>query len=54
MTVLLLVGMIFSFVTLALLVAFFITGAKNQTLRYLAGGFGIVAGLLWLIRTLMR
>jgi hypothetical protein len=54
MTLLLLIGTIFSLVTLVMLLAYFITGAKNNTLRYLAGAFGLVSGLLWLIRTFMR
>ena len=54
MNLLLLLGTILAFVTLALLIAFFATGGKNQNLRYLAGGFGLATGLIWLIKTLMR
>lgn len=54
MTLLLLAGTIFAALTLILLAAFFITGGKNQKLRYLAGASAIIMALIWLIRTLMR
>ena len=54
MTLLLILGTVFAFATLALLIAFFATGGKNHTFRYLAGGFGLATGLVWLIKTLMR
>ena len=54
MTLLLLLGTIFALITLALVVVFLATGGKNQKLRYLAGGFGLATGLIWLIKTLMR
>jgi hypothetical protein len=54
MVILLMGSVIFAFITLGLLAAFFITGGKNHTLRKLAGLFGLLAGLLWLIKTFMR
>lgn len=54
MTLFLLVSTIFAVLTLVFLAAFFITGGKNNTLRYLAGAFGLVSALFWLIRTFMR
>ena len=54
MTLLLLLGTILAFASLALVIAFLATGGKNQKLRYLAGGFGLATGLVWLIKTLMR
>ena len=54
MPLLLILGTIFAFITLALVIAFLATGGKNQQLRYIAGGFGIATGLIWLIKTLMR
>ncbi len=54
MTLLLVAGTFFAALTLVLLAAFFITGGKNQKLRYLAGGSAIIMGLIWLIKTLMR
>ena len=54
MTMLLLLGTILAFVTLALVIAFLATGGKNQNLRYTAGAFGLVSGLIWLIKTMMR
>ena len=54
MTLLLLAGTIFAVLTLVLLAAYFITGAKNNTLRYLAGASGLIMALMWLIRTFMR
>ena len=54
MTILLILGTLFAFLTLVLLAAYFITGAKNNTLRYLAGASGIIMGLIWMIKTFMR
>jgi hypothetical protein len=54
MTLLLVAGTIFAVLTLILLAAFFITGGKNQKLRYLAGASGLIMVLIWLIRTFMR
>lgn len=54
MPILLVLGTIFALITLVLLIAFFATGAKNNTLRYMAGGFGLASGLIWLIKTMMR
>ena len=54
MTLLLLACTIFAVLTLVLLAAYFITGAKNNTLRYLAGASGLIMALMWLIRTFMR
>jgi hypothetical protein len=54
MTLLLLFGTIFAVLTLVLLAAFFITGAKNNTLRYLAGASAILMVLMWMLRTFMR
>jgi hypothetical protein len=54
MTLLLIAGTIFAVLTLVLLAAYFITGAKNNNLRYLAGASGLIMALIWLIRTFMR
>jgi hypothetical protein len=54
MTLLLLAGTLFAVLTLVLLAAFFITGGKNQKLRYLAGASAIIMSLIWMIRTFMR
>lgn len=54
MVIFLLLSTIFALLTLIFVIAFLVTGRKNNTLRYLAGGFGLISGLLWLIRTLMR
>ena len=54
MTVLLLLGTLFAALTLVLLAAYFITGAKNDTLRYLAAASGLTMGLIWMIKTFMR
>jgi hypothetical protein len=54
MTILLMAGTLFAFVTLALLAAFFITGAKNNTLRYLAGASGILTAIIWMIKSFTR
>jgi hypothetical protein len=54
MTLLLLAGTLFAAVTLVLLAAYFITGAKNNTLRYLAGASGILTALIWMIKSFMR
>ena len=54
MTLLLIAGTIFAALALILLAAFFITGGKNQKLRYLASASVIIMALLWLIRTFMR
>ncbi|HKR01854.1 MAG TPA: hypothetical protein VJT09_14330 [Pyrinomonadaceae bacterium] len=54
MVLLLFGSVVFALLTLGLLAAFFITGGKNQTLRYLAGASGLIASLLWLIKTFMR
>ena len=54
MTLLLLAGTIFALLTLVLLAAYFITGAKNNTLRYLAGASGLIMATIWLIKTFMR
>ena len=54
MTLLLLLGTIFALITLVLIIAFLATGGKNNTLRYIAGGFGLASGLIWLIKTMMR
>ena len=47
-------SMVFALLTLGLLAAFYITGAKNHTLRRYAGVFGILSALLWLLKTFMR
>ena len=54
MTLLLIAGTIFAALTLVLLAAYFITGAKNNTLRYLAGASGLIMALMWLIKTFIR
>jgi hypothetical protein len=54
MTLLLIAGTLFAALTLVLLAAFFITGGKNQKLRYLAGASAIVMALIWMLRTFMR
>ena len=54
MTLLLIAGTLFALLTLVLLAAFFITGGKNQKLRYLAGASAIIMASIWLIRTFMR
>jgi hypothetical protein len=54
MTFLLILGTLFAALTLVLLAAFFITGGKNNNLRYLAGASGIVTALLWIIKSTMR
>jgi hypothetical protein len=54
MTVLLLLGTIFALLTLGLLIAYFVTGAKNNTLRYLAGASGLIMAFIWMIKTFMR
>jgi hypothetical protein len=54
MTLLLLAGTLFAVLTLGLLVAYFVTGAKNNKLRYLAGASAIVMALIWMIKSFMR
>ena len=54
MLILVILNTIFAGLTLVFLIAYFATGAKNNTLRYVAGGFGILSALLWLIKILMR
>jgi hypothetical protein len=54
MTLLLIAGTLFAVLTLVLLVAYFITGARNNTLRYLAGASAIVMALIWMIKSFMR
>jgi hypothetical protein len=54
MPILLILGTIFALITLALIIMFLATGGKNNTLRYMAGGFGLASGLIWLIKTMMR
>jgi hypothetical protein len=54
MTLLLVAGTLFAAVTLILLAAYFITGAKNNTLRYLAGASAILMALMWMIKSFMR
>jgi hypothetical protein len=54
MALFLIASTLFALLTLVFLLAYFFTGRKNNTLRYLAGGFSILTSLLWLIRTLMR
>ena len=54
MTLLLIAGTFFAVLTLVLLAAFFITGAKNQKLRYLAGASAIIMAMIWMIKTFMR
>jgi hypothetical protein len=54
MTLLLVAGTLFAVLTLGLLIAYFVTGAKNNTLRYLAGASGIIMALIWMIKTFMR
>lgn len=54
MTLFLLASTLFAVLTLVFLVAYFVTGAKNNNLRYAAGGFSILTALMWLIKTLMR
>lgn len=54
MALFLIASTIFAALTLVFLLIYFITGAKNNTWRYLAGGFGLVTALLWMIKTLMR
>lgn len=54
MTLLLIAGTLFAALTLALLAAFFITGGKNNTLRYLAGASSILTALIWIIKSTMR
>jgi hypothetical protein len=54
MTLFLIASTLFAALTLVFVIAFLATGGKNNTLRYIAGGFGLLSGLMWLIRTLMR
>jgi hypothetical protein len=54
MLLLLILGTILSLITLALIIMFLATGAKNNTLRYMAAGFGLASGLIWMIKTMMR
>jgi hypothetical protein len=54
MTLLLLAGTILAALTLGLLLAYFITGGKNNTLRYLAGASAILTSLIWMIKSFMR
>ncbi|HEY0404266.1 MAG TPA: LPXTG cell wall anchor domain-containing protein [Pyrinomonadaceae bacterium] len=48
---LLLGGMLCSALTLVLLAAYFITGAKKTILMRLAGASAILASLLWIYRS---
>lgn len=54
MTLLLLAGTLFAVLTLVFLAAYFITGAKNNKLRYLAGASAIIMALVWMIKSFMR
>ncbi len=54
MALFLIVSTFFAVLTLVLLIAYFATGAKNNTFRYLAGASGILTSLLWLIKSFMR
>ena len=54
MTLLLIAGTLFAVLTLVFLAAFFITGGKNQKLRYLAGASAIIMSMIWMIKTFMR
>jgi hypothetical protein len=54
MTLLLLAGTIFAALTLILILAFFITGGKNNKLRYLDGASAILTSLIWMIKAFMR
>jgi len=51
MALFLIVSTFFAVLTLVLLIAYFATGAKNNTLRYLAGASGILSSLMWLIKS---
>lgn len=46
--------MVFALLTLSMLAAFCITGAKKHSMGRWAIGFGILAALSWLIIILMR
>ena len=54
MTLLLILGTLFAALTLVLLAAYFITGAKNNTLRHLAGASALIMALVWMIKSFMR
>ena len=54
MPILLVLGTVLALITLVLVIMFLATGAKNNTLRYMAGGFGLATSLIWLIKTMMR
>ena len=54
MALFLVATILLALLTFGFLIAYFVTGAKNNTLRYLAGGFGILNGLLWIIKNLVR
>ena len=43
---------LFAFICLILLGIYFATGAKKQILARLAGASGMLASLLWIIRTM--
>jgi hypothetical protein len=54
MTLLLLAGTLFALLTLALLVAYFVTGARNNKLRYLAAASALIMVTIWMIKSFMR
>lgn len=43
---------LFAFICLVLLVSYFITGSKKIILLRLAGASGMLASILWIVRTL--
>ena len=54
MALFLIVSTFFAVLTLVMLIAYFATGAKNNTFRYLAGAFSILTALMWMIKSFMR